>query len=129
MINGPKQPVAAINDGRGAGPPPVRVQPLGSSANIRAILETEGVDGLMKLPGIGKGLAAAIDEIAQTGQLSQFDRLRGASSPEILFQSLPGVGPGLAQAIHANLQIDTLEALEICAAGAATNVLRMPNLR
>lgn len=84
-------------------------------ADVRDILEDEGIEGLMKLPGIGKGLAAAIDEIARTGRLSQFDRLRGESSPEALFQSLPGIGPGLAHTIHETLHVDTLEALEVAA--------------
>lgn len=83
--------------------------------DARRILEKDGIEGLMKLPGIGKGLAAAIDEIARTGRLSQFDRLRGESSPEVLFQSLPGVGPELAHSIHETLHVDTLEALEVAA--------------
>ena len=83
--------------------------------DVRDILIKEGIEGLIKLPGIGKGLAAAIDEIARTGQLSQFDRLRGESSPEVLFQTVPGVGPGLAHTIHETLHIDTLEALEVAA--------------
>ena len=83
--------------------------------DVRDILEKDGIDGLMKLPGIGKGLAAAIDEIARTGRLSQFDRLRGESTPETLFQTLPGVGPALAHTLHESLHIDTLEALEIAA--------------
>jgi putative hydrolase len=44
--------------------------------DVRDLLVKEGVDGLVKLPGIGKGLAAAIDEIARTGRLAQLDRLR-----------------------------------------------------
>ncbi len=84
-------------------------------ADVRDILADEGIDGLMELPGIGKGLAAAIDEIARTGRLSQFDRLRGESSPEVLFQSLPGIGPGIAHTIHETLHVDTLEALEVAA--------------
>ena len=83
--------------------------------DVRDILDDEGIDGLIKLPGIGKGLAAAIDEIARTGRLSQFDRLRGESSPEVLFQSLPGIGPGLAHTLHETLHVDTLEALEVAA--------------
>ena len=83
--------------------------------DVSDILNREGIAGRMKLPGIGKGLAAAIDEIVRTGRLSQFDRLRGESSPEILFQSLPGIGPGLAHTIHEALHVDTLEALEVAA--------------
>jgi putative hydrolase len=80
--------------------------------DVREILGREGVDGLVKLPGIGEGLAAAIDEIARTGRLSQLDRLRGEASPEALFQALPGVGRKLAEDIHETLHVDTLEALE-----------------
>jgi len=72
--------------------------------DVREILDREGTDGLVKLPGIGEGLAAAIDEIARTGRLSQLDRLRGEASPETLFQTLPGVGRKLAEDIHDPLQ-------------------------
>ncbi len=85
------------------------------TVDARDILRDEGLQGLMKLEGIGKGLAAAIDEIARTGRLSQLDRLRGESSPETLMQSVPGIGPTLAHAIHNALHIETLEALEIAA--------------
>jgi len=83
--------------------------------DVREILDEEGTDGLEKLPGIGKGLAAAIDEIARTGRLSQLDRLRGEASPETLFQTLPGVGSKLAADIHDTLHVDTLEGLETAA--------------
>ena len=83
--------------------------------DVRELLDREGADGLVKLPGIGKGLAAAIDEIARTGRLSQLDRLRGEASPETLFQTLPGVGRKLAEDIHDTLHVDTLEALEAAA--------------
>ena len=83
--------------------------------DARDILNAEGTEGLIELPGIGRGLAAAIDEIARTGRLAQLDRLRGESAPEALFQSVPGIGPKLAHTIHDELHLDTLEALEIAA--------------
>jgi hypothetical protein len=61
------------------------------------------------------GLAAAIEEIGRTGRLARLDRLRGAADPEALFRTVPGVGPELARRIHADLHIDTLEALEVAA--------------
>jgi putative hydrolase len=83
--------------------------------DVAELLEREGVDGLVELPTIGRGLAASIDEIARTGRLAQYDRLRGEANPEVLFQSIPGVGPTLARDIHDALHIDTLEALEVAA--------------
>jgi putative hydrolase len=94
--------------------------------DVREILEQEGTDGLEKLPGIGKGLAAAIDEIARTGRLSQLDRLRGEASPETLFQTLPGVGSKLAEDIHDTLHVDTLEALETAAHDGS--LLKVPGI-
>ena len=83
--------------------------------DARNILRDQGIDGLVALPAIGRGLAAAIVDIANTGRLSQLDRLRGSISPEKLFQSVPGVGPSLAHEIHDSLGVETLEALEIAA--------------
>ena len=83
--------------------------------DARDILDEDGAAGLIKLPGIGKGLAASIDEIARTSRLSQLDRLRGETTPEALFQTIPGVGPGLAHEMHEVLHVDTLEALEVAA--------------
>jgi putative hydrolase len=83
--------------------------------DARDILEKDGIDGLIRLPAIGKGLAAAIDEIARTGRLTQLDRLRGEAQPETLFQVVPGIGPKLAATIHEALHIETLEALEMAA--------------
>lgn len=79
------------------------------------ILRKEGRAGLMRLPGIGRGLAAAIDEIDRTGRLSQLERLRGEARPEALFHALPGVGPALARLLHEELEVDSLEALEVAA--------------
>jgi putative hydrolase len=84
-------------------------------ADAREILRRRGLEGLVELPAIGTGLAAAIDEIARTGRLSRLDRLRGSADPEALFQTVPGIGPELARRIHADLHIDTLVALEVAA--------------
>jgi len=83
--------------------------------DARIILRDEGIDGLIELPAIGRGLAASIAEIAHSGRLSQLDRIRGSTDPEILFQSVPGIGPSLAHAIHDSLNIEPLEAAELAA--------------
>lgn len=83
--------------------------------DARDILKKNGLEGLVELPGIGSGLATAIDEIARTGRLARLDRLRGSADPESLLQTVPGIGPELARRIHVRLHVDTLEALEIAA--------------
>ncbi len=79
------------------------------------ILQEKGLEGLIALPNIGRSLARAIDEMAETGRWAQLERLRGDAEPENLFHTLPGVGPETARRLHDHLQVDTLEALEIAA--------------
>jgi DNA polymerase (family 10) len=83
--------------------------------DLGALVEEKGAEALVALPGIGRGIAAAIDEILRTGTWSQLDRLRGSLDPERLFQSVPAIGPQLAKRIHDTLNVDTLEALEVAA--------------
>jgi putative hydrolase len=80
--------------------------------DLRTILERAGSEGLIELPGIGAGLAAAIREILTTGKWSMLERLEGTFNPEVLFQRIPGVGPELARHLHEELHVDSLEALE-----------------
>jgi len=83
--------------------------------NIRQLTEAEGPAGLIALPHIGQGIAAAISEIVATGRWARLDRLRGELDPETLLQSVPGIGPVLAAQLHDSLHIDSLEALEVAA--------------
>jgi putative hydrolase len=87
----------------------------GLEEDLRAIVQREGVKGLTALPGVGEGIAAAIDEMLRTGRWGQLERLRGTLDPEKLFQTVPGIGPTLARRLHEALEIDTLAALEVAA--------------
>ncbi len=87
----------------------------GLDVDLRELIAREGADNLTRLPFIGRGLAATIAEIVETGRCAQLDRLRGAVEPASLFRSVPGVGPVLAERIHDHLHLDTLEALEVAA--------------
>ncbi|NIP71823.1 MAG: DNA-binding protein [Gammaproteobacteria bacterium] len=82
---------------------------------VDEIVERQGVDGLEELPGIGSGIARAVYEIVARGRSTRLDNLRGAVEPEQAFRGIPGVGPELARRIHDELQVDSLEALEVAA--------------
>lgn len=82
---------------------------------IRDLYDRRGREGLEALPGIGHGIASAIEALLQSGRFPQLERLRGQIDPEALFAQIPGVGPGLAVVIHNELHLDTLEALEAAA--------------
>jgi DNA polymerase (family X) len=79
---------------------------------VDEIVRNRGLEGLVELPGIGRGIGRAIAEIVTTGRWAQLDRLTGALEPEQLFKTIPGIGPELAARIHNELNADTLEQLE-----------------
>ncbi len=87
----------------------------GLREDLNALLQRRGIEGLLALPHIGRGLAATIEEILRTGRSTQLERLRGVLDPIRLFQTVPGIGPRLARRIHDELHVDTLEALELAA--------------
>jgi len=83
--------------------------------SIQDLALTEGRAGLDALPQIGSSLSGSIDEIAHTGRLRLLERLDGRLSPVELFKTVPGIGEELAERIHRELDIDTLEELEVAA--------------
>ncbi|MBI4229008.1 MAG: DNA-binding protein [Deltaproteobacteria bacterium] len=82
---------------------------------LAIIAEREGIEGLEKLPNIGKSISSVILEFVHNGRVVLLERLEGQVSPEDLFTTVPGVGEVLASKIHRELKIDTLEELELAA--------------
>jgi DNA polymerase (family X) len=82
---------------------------------VSDLIRDGGRLALVALPAIGRGIAAAIDEMVSTGRWGQLERLAGTLQPEQLFQTIPGIGPQMAGRIHDELEVDTLEALEAAA--------------
>jgi len=76
------------------------------------VFTAEGIEGLEKLPGIGRSIAALIREYAHTGHISMLERLVGAVSAEELLATIPGIGHELAHRIHDELGVESLEELE-----------------
>ncbi len=94
------------------------------------ILATEGVQGLMNLPGIGGSLATAIERLVLAGRLPLLEQLRGNAASERVFTTVAGIGPELAARIHHDLGIETLAELETAACdGTLRKVAGMGNKR
>jgi hypothetical protein len=71
--------------------------------------------GLDQLPYIGATIARSIRQLLTIGRLPMLDRLRGELDPVALLTSVPAIGSRLAHLIHDDLDISTLEALEVAA--------------
>jgi len=68
--------------------------------------------GLAKIPGIGKNIAAKLNEILTTGSLQKHEDLLREIPPGLLeIMSLPGIGPKRAGVIYERLGVSSLEEL------------------
>jgi hypothetical protein len=113
--------IAALLEAQGADP--FRANAYRRAARVTADWETSiaeladdgAAEKLEDLPDIGKSIAGAIREFVHTGRLGLLDRLEGQVAPEELFATVPGIGEELARRIHAELDIQTLEGLELAA--------------
>lgn len=83
--------------------------------SVAEILEREGVEGLEALPTIGEQLARQLRLVIETGRLPMLERLRGETDPVELLATVPGIGPVLAERVHHELDVHTLEDLEVAA--------------
>jgi DNA polymerase (family 10) len=82
---------------------------------VADVLQTEGMEGLERLPAIGVTLARAIRDIVDTGRLPMLERLRGETDAISLLATVPGIGRTLAERLHHDHGIDSLEDLEVAA--------------
>jgi DNA polymerase (family X) len=70
---------------------------------------------LIALPAIGEGLANLIIDYVKTGESALLLDLEGRADPARAFRQVPGIGRTLARRIQDELNITTLEELEIAA--------------
>ena len=102
---------------------PHRVRAYHSAANmidqspgpIAEWAAAENRQALMDLPGIGEGLTNLIIDYVKTGESDLLRQLEERAQPEAVFMQVPGIGETLAGRIRAELDIDTLEELEMAA--------------
>jgi DNA polymerase (family 10) len=70
-------------------------------------------DRLTELPGVGAGIAEVIRELVETGRSEMHDELRTATPPGLFdLMRIPGLGTKRIHTLHAELGIDSLDALE-----------------
>jgi hypothetical protein len=80
-----------------------------------AMAVSDNGNRLEDLAYIGPGISNTVREYVETGRSGLLGRLEGLISPEDLFTTIPGIAEKLARRIHIELDIDTLEELELAA--------------
>lgn len=86
------------------------------SADIADIYRKGGVGALLEIPGIGKAIAAKIEEFVKTGRVHQLDDLKKQIPIDVdQMKSVEGVGPKTVRAIYKKLGVTDLAGLESAA--------------
>jgi putative hydrolase len=79
------------------------------------IYAAEGIDGLEELPGVGRTISRALQQLIRGGRWPLLERLEGNDVVEQAFASVPNIGSKLAKRIHDELGIETLAELQAAA--------------
>ncbi len=90
------------------------------------IYQSQGIEGLEELPGIGRTISRALQQMIRGGRWPLLERLSGNDVTEQAFASVPNIGSKLAQRIHNELGIETL--VELQAAAWDGRLQRMPGI-
>jgi DNA polymerase (family 10) len=65
-----------------------------------------------RIPGVGEAISKKIEELARTGRLAFYDRLREEVPPSLVaLLAIPGIGPRTVRQLHDEMGIETLEDL------------------
>ena len=79
------------------------------------IYQSQGIEGLEEIPGIGRTISRALQQMIRGGRWALLERLQGSNVAEHAFASVPSIGPKLAKRIHDQLGIETLAELQAAA--------------
>jgi len=81
--------------------------------DVEEIYKKNGTKGLMKIQGIGQGLALHIEEYVRTGKIKIFEKLKKEAPLDLeSFSAVEGVGPKMLMALWKNLGVKNLKDLE-----------------
>jgi DNA polymerase (family X) len=83
------------------------------SSNVADIHSKEGLNGLIKIPSVGKAIASKIEEYIKTGKIQYFEQLKSKTPINIEeFYRLEGIGPKTIKALYNSLKITSIYELE-----------------
>jgi DNA polymerase (family 10) len=78
-----------------------------------------------RIPGVGDAISKKIEELARTGRLAFYDRLREEVPPSLVdLLEIPGIGPRTVKQLHDELGIETLDDLRRAAESGSLRGLK-----
>ncbi len=83
-----------------------------SEEDLREIYQTQGIEGLKQISGVGQGLAEKIEEYLRTGQIKKYQRLKKESPVDLeKLTKVEGLGPRRIKILYQKLGVKNLKDL------------------
>jgi DNA polymerase (family 10) len=96
------------------------------SQDISEIYQREGLKGLERLEGIGKGIASRVEEFIKTGKIADLEKMKKRSPIDVEeLNAVEGVGPKTMRKLYDELKVRTLSDLE--KAAKAGKIRKLPH--
>jgi DNA polymerase (family 10) len=96
------------------------------SQDIEELYKTEGLKGLEKIPGVGKGIAQRIEEYLKTGKVKDYEEYQKKIPVNLEeLTSVEGIGPKMVRDLWKFLKIKDLKDLE--EAAKTGKIRKLPN--
>jgi putative hydrolase len=83
--------------------------------SVREVFEDAGRAGLVRLPGIGKGLAYTIEGLLRTGEFRTIRPIDAEREPNRQLTTLPGIGSRTVELLRDQMGITSLEGVRTAA--------------
>lgn len=91
---------------------------------LEEVAQTEGLEGLQSIPGVGKAIAGKIIELVERGTFNAWEKLT-AETPEGVLDlvEIPGIGPKTAATLHQKFKISSRADLKKFVAGGGLEMV------
>ncbi|MBI2023087.1 DNA polymerase/3'-5' exonuclease PolX [Candidatus Giovannonibacteria bacterium] len=100
----------------------------GLQEEVESVYKKDGIKGLMKIPGVGRGIAEHLKQLFSDGHFKEYDRLKKKFPVDIAsLSSIEGVGPKMIKLLYNQLKIKNISDLEKAAASGELRAI--PHIR
>lgn len=83
------------------------------SSDIGDVYKKDNINGLLKIPSIGKAIATKLEEYITTGKMHYYEELKEKMPVDVSqFFGLEGIGPKTIKTLYSNLGIKSISDLE-----------------
>lgn len=84
------------------------------SQSVESVYESDGLEGLEKIEGVGASIAEKIEQLFTDGKIRELEKLKKQFPPnEVRYLDIPGIGPKTAKYLYENVKARNIKELKV----------------